>query len=60
MTLGAWLRLLVGAGDSQSYFYMIVLGQAIASIGQPVLVSAPSKLAAYWFPANEVSLFYQI
>lgn len=57
MTLGAWLRLLVGLGDSTSFFYMIVVGQAVAAISQPLLVSAPSKLAASWFPANQVLPF---
>lgn len=34
-------------------FWICVLGQVFAAIGQPFLINAPAKLAAEWFGQNE-------
>ena len=34
-------------------FYLCILGQVFAAIGQPFIVNAPAKVAAVWFGTNE-------
>jgi FLVCR family feline leukemia virus subgroup C receptor-related protein len=34
-------------------FYICIIGQVFASIGQPFLLNLPAKLASVWFGPNE-------
>ena len=34
-------------------FWIVIIGQLFAGVGQPFLLNAPSKLAAVWFASNE-------
>lgn len=45
--IGMWVKCLINAE-----FYMIIVGQIIAAIGQPFLMNAPAKVSAYWFSDN--------
>lgn len=37
-----------------SEIWYILAGNSVAALGQPFLLSAPAKLAAYWFRAEKV------
>lgn len=50
--LGLWLRVL---GCWPEYFWAVMAGHAVTSMATNFLVSAPPRLAAVWFPADEVS-----
>ena len=48
--IGAWIRILV----NENFLY-VLLGQLVASFGQPFIMNSPSKIAATWFnPENRV------
>ena len=47
--LGCWIRLAESYGG-------VMVGQAIAALAQPILMNAPARLAAAWFPASERSV----
>ncbi|XP_034231094.1 uncharacterized MFS-type transporter C09D4.1-like [Thrips palmi] len=49
---GLWLRVL---GCWPEHWWAVLAGHAIVSIATNFLVSAPPRVAAVWFPANEVS-----
>ncbi|KAK3921006.1 putative MFS-type transporter [Frankliniella fusca] len=49
---GLWLRVL---GVWPDYFWAVLAGHALVSMATNFLVSAPPRLAAVWFPADEVS-----
>jgi len=34
-------------------FWICILGQVFAAIGQPFILNAPAKLATVWFGSNE-------
>ena len=46
--IGMWIKCAV----NKSFVYVYV-GQIIAAIGQPFLLCAPAKLAAYWYGQDE-------
>ena len=46
--VGMWVKCLVNKS-----FAWVLVGQLIAAIGQPLLLIAPAKLAAFWFGENE-------
>lgn len=41
----------------QDFFYVILIGQAIGSIGQVFILPLPPKVAAVWFKPSEVIHF---
>lgn len=41
--IGAWVRLL-----ADNSFYFVLAGQLFAAIGQPLIVTSPQKISAYW------------
>ena len=45
---GAWVRQFVNYN-----FYILMAGQVVMAIGQPLILSAPAKVAAMWFGDNE-------
>lgn len=50
--LGFGLRVL---GSWPAHFWAILVGDAIVSVSSNLLLSARTRLAAVWFPANQVS-----
>ena len=34
-------------------FYLVIVGQVFAAIGQPFLLNAPAKLVSVWFGSKE-------
>ncbi|XP_074505141.1 solute carrier family 49 member A3 [Sebastes fasciatus] len=64
MILGAWLNMLGGlmrfigavappSNDHTDKFYVVMLGQTLGALAQPLIIFAPTKLAALWFPENQ-------
>lgn len=51
MAVFSWLRLLSGGS-----FYILLVFQSLASIGQPFVFNGISKLAGNWFPEGEQAL----
>eukprot|EP01101_Sappina_pedata_P012052 TRINITY_DN8216_c0_g1_i1.p2 TRINITY_DN8216_c0_g1~~TRINITY_DN8216_c0_g1_i1.p2 ORF type:complete len:734 (-),score=126.68 TRINITY_DN8216_c0_g1_i1:14-2215(-) len=49
---GAWLR---GCGGP-SGFWLVMLGQCLAAVGQPFVLNATAIVAANWFPPGERTL----
>ena len=47
--LGGWIRL----GCRESFIY-VILGNAVAGIGQPFILNSPAKIAALWFRPERV------
>ncbi|CAE7526049.1 FLVCR1, partial [Symbiodinium necroappetens] len=50
-TFGAILRCL--PADAVTARYLVMLGQALAAVGQPFFTDMPPKIAADWFPAYQ-------
>lgn len=48
---GAWLRLLITVNDN---FVWAIIGQLIAGIANPFVLSAPTKISVIWFPKSQV------
>jgi len=48
--VGAWVRV---GGLGPSTFWIGVIGQTLAAIGQPFILNAPPKVASNWFPDGE-------
>ena len=48
---GAWLRLLISVEDA---FLWAIIGQLIAGIANPFVLSAPPKISVLWFPKEQV------
>ena len=48
VVIGAWIRMFVNYG-----FGWVILGQVITSIGHPLTLVAPAKVAALWFGDNQ-------
>lgn len=44
----------------QDLFYVVLIGQAIGSAAQVLILPLPTKIAAVWFKPNEVSQIYQL
>lgn len=42
-------------GIAPDRFWIIILGQALVSLVQVLIIPLPAQLAGTWFPANEVS-----
>lgn len=47
-TIGMAIKLLINKS-----FYLVIVGQVFAAIGQPFLLNAPAKLVSVWFGSNE-------
>jgi hypothetical protein len=58
-SLCALMRYLVVAFSIQSgsaSWWLVLLGQAIGALGQPVLLNLPARIAREWFPADQRSV----
>lgn len=51
-TIGAWIK--VGSVHPDRY-WVVLLGQAVVSMGNVFVLPLPPKIATAWFGANEVS-----
>lgn len=47
-TIGMIIKCFINYG-----FYIAIIGQVFAAVGQPFLINMPAKLAAVWFGKNE-------
>lgn len=52
-TASAWINVL---GVSPDRFFVIIIGQTVASIAQVFLLGVAPNVAAVWFGPNQVSL----
>ncbi|RLU24566.1 hypothetical protein DMN91_002655 [Ooceraea biroi] len=50
--LGAWIKIFSVQPDR---FYLVLIGQSIVAITQTMILPIPGRLAAQWFPANQLS-----
>ncbi|KAI4819739.1 hypothetical protein KUCAC02_004975 [Chaenocephalus aceratus] len=62
LILGAWLNMFgalvrfLGTGidtDPAARFPLVMFGQTLAAIAQPLVIFTPAKMAALWFPDNQ-------
>ncbi|XP_013856611.1 major facilitator superfamily domain-containing protein 7, partial [Austrofundulus limnaeus] len=62
LVLGAWLNMLgallrfiatLDLPDSDLVFPLVMLGQTLGALAQPLVIFAPTKLAALWFPDHQ-------
>lgn len=61
LILGAWLNMFGAVArfcgtllsQSDSVFGVVMLGQTLGAVAQPLIVFAPTKLAALWFPEHQ-------
>ena len=53
---GGWLRYLGTVLLHDWGFTVLLLGQGLAGLAQPVFTNAPAKLAGEWFPSSEREL----
>lgn len=62
LILGAWLNMFgglvrfFGKSEEERYtipFSAVMVGQTLGAIAQPLIVFAPTKLAALWFPDHQ-------
>lgn len=60
--LGSWLNMLgaltrvcgtLPGQDSTVLFPVVMLGQTIGALAQPLIIFTPTKQAALWFPDNQ-------
>lgn len=53
--LGALLRFLgaLQLHDSDLMFLVVMLGQTVGALAQPLIIFTPTKLAALWFPEHQ-------
>ena len=53
-TAGAVLRLISGLECAEEYSYTLCfVGQLLASLAQPLILFAPTKIASVWFPEDQ-------
>lgn len=50
IAIGAWIKF---AGTDPHYFWLIIIGQLVASIANTIEWSAPSLFSSVWFPAHQ-------
>jgi len=61
-TFGAWLRCaaVLGAQDNRAPsprgFVLLMLGQCLAALAQPMFTNSPARLSADWFPVRQRNL----
>uniref|UniRef100_A0A3B4BAA2 Uncharacterized protein n=1 Tax=Periophthalmus magnuspinnatus TaxID=409849 RepID=A0A3B4BAA2_9GOBI len=63
LIVGSWLNMtgavirFLGAAlpeyDASSRYPVVLLGQAISALAQPLIIFTPTKLAALWFPVHQ-------
>uniref|UniRef100_A0A3Q0QQG2 Solute carrier family 49 member 3 n=1 Tax=Amphilophus citrinellus TaxID=61819 RepID=A0A3Q0QQG2_AMPCI len=62
LILGAWLNMLgallrflgtLGAESFKIRYPIVMLGQTLGALAQPLIIFAPTKLAALWFPDHQ-------
>ncbi|XP_008289945.1 solute carrier family 49 member A3 isoform X2 [Stegastes partitus] len=62
LVLGSWLNMLGAlmryAGTASlpgytNYFPIVMLGQTLAAVAQPLIIFTPTKVAALWFPDHQ-------
>ncbi|XP_062249576.1 solute carrier family 49 member A3 [Platichthys flesus] len=63
MILGAWLNMfgallrfiatVAGKQSSSLVFSLVMVGQTLGAIAQPLIIFTPTKLAALWFPDHQ-------
>ena len=51
--LGALARVCGALPGSQVLFPVVMLGQTIGAVAQPLIIFTPTKQAALWFPDNQ-------
>lgn len=51
-TAGAWIKVLSVAPDK---FYVALIGQTVAAVGQVFILGVPPNVAAVWFGPDQVS-----
>ncbi|XP_025261812.1 feline leukemia virus subgroup C receptor-related protein 2-like [Camponotus floridanus] len=51
--LGSWIKIFSIHPDN---FYIAFIGQAIVGFSQSLTIPTPGRLAAQWFPSNELSI----
>eukprot|EP01098_Paradermamoeba_levis_P005434 TRINITY_DN2286_c0_g1_i2.p1 TRINITY_DN2286_c0_g1~~TRINITY_DN2286_c0_g1_i2.p1 ORF type:complete len:443 (+),score=117.17 TRINITY_DN2286_c0_g1_i2:104-1432(+) len=54
--VGAWIKYLGRVPSPSSGIWIILIGQIVSSIGQPILLPIAPKLAAVWFSDDERGL----
>ncbi|KAM4622164.1 solute carrier family 49 member A3 [Polymixia lowei] len=62
LILGSWLNMLgavlrfvgtVPVLDSQAFYPVVMAGQTVCALAQPLVIFTPTKLAALWFPEHQ-------
>lgn len=51
--LGALLRFLGTLAADRVQYPIVMLGQTLGALAQPLIIFAPTKLAALWFPEHQ-------